>query len=271
MIGPGRGGARCAPLAGAVHLTTAATRMNPEPTATDTEFSIPAPPDGSPMEVARRAWQVAWSASNAAANYHASVMRHMIAHEQRIADGMQRMREQLSRDFDDYKRALLEALGRVGIHVDLSDGVRVDLSPAAGAIVVGSDGIRDRVASSHELETGLAQVSDRLEEHFDERLQDLTRTMRLPGSSTPSDRVRELLGQERARIEAEQQILRLELEKKTMELAHATEVKRLTDKQSDLVASNARWLRVAFMIAGGIVTVLGALLVWALTRQPPGH
>lgn len=230
----------------------------------ENETAIPEPPPGTPAEVAKRAWHIAWSASNAAAGYHASIINHLVAHEKSLTAELKQMRAHLSQDFANFRSALLASLQSVGI--------RIDLSPSgehAAVKIVDSEPGRERVASSHDLEEGLAEVSERIEEHFDERFRDLSLT-RLPGP-VPSERVKEMLSQERAHMEAEQKIMRLELEKKQLELTHASEVKRLDDQRAELAESNARWLRVAFMIAGGGVTVLGAILVWALTRQPPGH
>jgi hypothetical protein len=112
---------------------------------------------------------------------------------------------------------------------------------------------------------GLAEVNERVEEELDERLRGLK------AGSVPSERVKAMLSEERAYLEShfenEQRIMRLELEKKQLELTHAGEVSRFKEKQTDLAEANARWLRVAFLIAGGVVTVLGALLVWALTEH----
>ena len=223
----------------------------------ENETAIPEPPTGTPAEVATRAWQVAWSASNAAAGYHASIINHLVAHEKKVVEEIKKMRADFARDFAMYRKAMVDALGAVGI--------RVDLSPSGehAAVALGEGAGRDRVASSHDLEEGLAEVSDRVEEVLDERLRDL----KLPGS-IPSERVRALLAEERAHTEAEQRILRLELEKKQLELAHASEVQRLTDQRTDLAESNTRWLRIAFMVAGGLVTVLAGILIWALTK---GH
>jgi hypothetical protein len=227
----------------------------------ETETAIPEPPTGTPTEVARRAWQIAWSASNAAAGYHASIITHLMAHEKRITTELQQMRTDLSRDFASFRATLIASLKAVGIRIELSpsgEHSRVDIVEAEPG--------RERIASSHDLEEGLAEVSERIEEHFDDRFRD----MKAP---IPSDRVREILSQERANIEAhfesEQKIMRLELEKSQNELTHAGEIKRLNDQRTDLAESNARWLRIAFMIAGGFVTVLAALLVWALTRHAP--
>jgi hypothetical protein len=107
-------------------------------------------------------------------------------------------------------------------------------------------------------------VTDRIEEEMDDRLRDL----KIPGA-IPSERVREMLSQERAHVEAEQRIMRLELEKSQIELSHAGDIKRLTDQRTDLAEANARWLRVAFMIAGAVITVLGGLLIWLITKQQP--
>lgn len=220
----------------------------------ENEAAIPEPPTGTPNEVARVAWQVAWSASNAAAGYHASIINHLIKHENKIVGELTQMRADFGRDFASFRTTLLVSLHAVGI--------RIDLSPSGehAAVKIEGEGQRDRIASSHDLEEGLAEVNERLEEQLDERFRDF----KVPGT-VPSERVRAMLSQERAQIEAEQQIMRLELEKKQLELSHASEVSRFKEKQTDLAEANARWLRVAFMIAGGVVAVLGGLLVWALT------
>jgi len=224
----------------------------------ENEATIPEPPVGTPEQVSRSAWQVAWSASNAAAGYHASIINHLIKHENKIVGELGQMRADFGRDFASFRSTLLKSLQAVGIRIDLSpsgEHAAVDLVEGRG---------RERIASSHDLETGLAEVSERIEEHFDDRFRDL----KLPGS-VPSERVRAMLTQERAQIEAEQQIMRLELEKKQLELNHASEMSRAKEKQTDLAEANSRWLRVAFMIAGGVVTVLAALLIWALTKHAP--
>ncbi len=220
----------------------------------ENEAAIPEPPTGTATEVARVAWQVAWSASNAAAGYHASIINHLVAHEKTITNELKEMRRQFALDFATFRATLIASLHSVGI--------RIDLSPSgehAAVRVNDAEPGRDRVASSHDLEVGLAEVNERVEEELDERLRGLK------AGSVPSERVRAMLSQERAQIEAEQQIMRLELEKKQLELSHASEVSRFKEKQTDLAEANARWLRVAFMIAGGVVAVLGGLLVWALT------
>jgi hypothetical protein len=225
----------------------------------ENETAIPEPPNGTPVEVSRQAWRVAWSASNAAAGYHASIINHLIKHENKIVGELTQMRADFGRDFASFRSTLLASLHAVGI--------RIDLSPSGEhsrvAIVEAEPG-RERVASSHDLEAGLEEVGDRIEEHFDERLRDL----RMPGP-IPSDRVREMLSQERSHVEYEQRIMRLELEKKQIELTNASETQRLKDQRTELAEANSRWLRVAFMIAGGVVTVLAALLIWALTRHAP--
>lgn len=235
-------------------------KNRPEDDVTEVETNIPDPPDGTPTEVAQRAWQVAWSASNAAAGYHASIINHLVRHESRIKAEFAQMRADFNRDFATLRTTLVQSLRSVGI--------RIDLSPSGehAAIVIGEGTggpSRDRVASSHDLQEGLDEVSERVEEELDARLRDL----RMP-VAIPSDRVREMLSQERAHTEAEQRILRLELEKSQLELSHAGDIKRLTDQRSDLAESNARWLRVAFMIAGGVITVLAGLLIWKMTE---GH
>ena len=225
----------------------------------ENESAIPEPPAGEPDQVARAAWQVAWSASNAAAGYHASIINHLVAHEKSITAELRQMRAELSKDFASFRSALIESLKAVGIRIDLSpsgEHARVEIVEAGPG--------RDRVASSHDLEEGLAEVGDRIEE---------LRDLRVPGSSVPSERVRAMLSEERAAIEAhfesEQRIMRLEVEKKQLELARAADVQRLTDQSKDLAETNTRWWRLAFMFAGGFVTVLVALLVWAITKQPP--
>ena len=222
----------------------------------ENEATIPEPPVGTPEQVSRSAWQVAWSASNAAAGYHASIINHLIKHENKIVNELTQMRADFGRDFASFRSTLLASLQAVGI--------RIDLSPSGehSAVKIESDPGRERIASSHDLQEGLAEVNERLEEQLDERFRDF----KVPGT-VPSERVRAMLSQERAQIEAEQQIMRLELEKKQLELTHAGEVSRFKEKQTDLAEANARWLRVAFLIAGGVVTVLGALLVWALTEH----
>jgi hypothetical protein len=234
-------------------------KNRPEDDVMESETTIPEPPTGTPAEVARRAWQVAWSASNAAASYHASIINHLMAHERKVIGELGQMRADLARDFASFRTTLLTSLQAVGI--------RIDLSPSgehAAVRLTESEAGRERVASSHDLQEGLAEVGDRIGEQLDERLRDL----RVP-AAIPSERVREMLTQERAHIEAEQRIMRLELEKSQLELAHAGDVKRLTDQRTDLAEANARWLRVAFMIAGAVITVLGGLLIWLITRQPP--
>lgn len=232
-------------------------RHRDEDDVSEVETTIPEVPSGSPSEVAKRAWQVAWSASNAAAGYHASIINHLTKHEKKVLDELARMRADFSQDFAVFRSTLVQSLRTVGI--------RIDLSPSGehAAVALGEGTGRDRVASSHDLQEGLDEVSDRVEEVLDDRLRDL----RLP-ASLPSERVREMLTQERAHVEAEQRIMRLELEKKQLELSHADEVKRLNDQRTDLAEANARWLRVAFMIAGGVVTVLAGILIWSMTE---GH
>ena len=234
----------------------------------ENETTIPELPAGTSIEeMARTAYRVAWSASNAAAGYHASIINHLVAHEKRTATGLatefRQMRAQLSEDFVKFQSTLIASLQAVGI--------RIDLSPSgehSRVAIVDTDPGRERVASSHDLE----EVGERIEEQLDERLRDLTRDLKGP-APIPSDRVRAMLSEERATIEAkfesEQRFMRLDLEKKQAELAHATEVKRLTDQRTDLVEANARWWRVAFMVAGGLITVLAGLLFWAITKQSP--
>jgi hypothetical protein len=236
----------------------------------ENETAIPEPPNGTPTEVSRAAWRVAWSASNAAAGYHASIINHLVAHEKTIKNTitaeLQQMRAELGRDFRNFRLTLVESLRAVGIRIDLSpsgEHAQVKL----GDVEPG----RERVASSHDLEEGLAEVSERIEDQLDERFRDLGR---LKGADPiPSDRVRGMLAQERAAIEAhfeaEQRIMRLELEKRAIEVASAGELRRVQDQRAELAEANTRWLRVAFMIAGGVVTVLAALLIWALTKQVP--
>jgi hypothetical protein len=231
----------------------------PEDDVMENETAIPEPPTGTPIEVSRRAWQIAWSASNAAAGYHASIINHLVAHEKKIIGELAQMRVELGRDFASFRTTLLASLQAVGI--------RIDLSPSGehAAVRISEGGpSRERVASSHDLEAGLAEVTDRIEEEMDDRLRDL----KIPGA-IPSERVREMLSQERAHVEAEQRIMRLELEKSQIELSHAGDIKRLTDQRTDLAEANARWLRVAFMIAGAVITVLGGLLIWLITKQQP--
>lgn len=233
----------------------------------ESENVIPEPPTGGPEEVSKRAWQVAWSASNAAAGYHASIINHLVAHEKNIkitiTTELKQMRAELSRDFSNFRSTVIASLQAVGIRIDLSPSGE----HAAVEIVKGEHG-RERVASSHDLQEGLEEVSERIEEHFDDRLRDF----KIP-AGIPSERVRAMLDQERVNIEskfeAEQRIMRLELERKQSELAHAGEVRQLTDQRTDLVEANARWWRVAFMVAGGLITVLAGLLFWAITKQPP--
>jgi hypothetical protein len=225
----------------------------------ESEVAIPEPPGGAPAEVARRAWQVAWSASNASASYHASVIKHVLEHEKKILAEVRQMRLDVAKDFDSFRKTIVAALAAVGIHVTLSaSGEHAAATLGAGVL---SEAPRERVASSHDLEEGFQEMGEQIEERFRE-LRDH------PGERT-SDRMRELLTQERARQEAEAQILRLELDKKTMELAHAQEVKRLGDQKAEYEQANVRWQRVAFLVGGGVVTVLGGLLLWALTRQAP--
>ena len=230
----------------------------------ENENVIPEPPTGGPEEVSTRAWQVAWSASNAAAGYHASIINHLVRHEQTIkttiTTELRQVRTELSRDFASFRSTLIASLHAVGIRIDLSPSGE----HAAVEIVKGEHG-RERVASSSDLQEGLDEVSERIEEHFDDRLRDF----KIP-AGIPSERVRAMFNEERAHIEAEQRIMRLELEKSQGELAHANEVKRLTDQRTDLAEANARWLRVAFMIAGAVITLLGGLLIWKITKQPPG-
>ena len=213
------------------------------------EQIIPEPPTGTPEEVAKRAYQIAWSASNAAAGYHASIIKHLLKHEKKIVGELTQVREDLAQDFADFKTVLVDALRRVGIQIELSP---------SGDHIVPAGQHRERVASSHDVE------------ELGEKLEQLSEGLRVPTQpGIRSERVKELLGQERARIEAEQQILRLELEKKTMELSHTQELKRLDDQRASAIESNARWMRVAFLIAGGVVTLLTGLLFWAMTRHVP--
>lgn len=222
---------------------------------TEVETVIPEPPAGTPTEVAKRAWQVAWSASNAAAGYHASIINHLVAHEKKVIGELAAMRVSLTQDFASFRSTIVASLGAVGI--------RINLSPSGehAAVTLGEGGgsPRDRVASSHDLEAGLAEVGERIEEEMDERLRNI------PGG-IPSERIRAMLTEERAHIESEQRIMRLELEKSQLELSHANEVQRLKDKSTDLTETNNRWLRIAFMIAGGVITVLAGVLIWKMTE-----
>jgi|GEM_PF-3272278 len=260
-----------------------ATLLPPTMHETDDDESliaIPEPPPGTAMETAKRAWQVAWGASNAAAGYHASVIRHILEHErrmlaqvgvlrgeveQRIQNDIASLKRDVTKDFGVFRHALVSALGSVGIHINLSPSGEHSVA----RLTQGDDAeARDRIASSHDLEEGLAEVGEKI----DERFADLARELR-PGSPVlqpvPSERVKELLGQERARVDADNKIMRLEMERSQMELAHAQELKRLGDQKAELAEANSRWLRIAFLIAGGVVTVLGGLLIWALTKSPP--
>lgn len=248
------------------------------------QLSIPEPPPGTAMETAKRAWQVAWGASNAAAGYHASVLRHIVEHEKRmlskvsdlrgevetrIQGEIEGLKRDVTRDFNRFRTALVSALGSVGIHINLTpSGEHAIARLTQGATIVEEPVIRDRVASSHDLEEGFAEVG----EQIDERFAALSRELQ-PGARSlqpiPSERVREMLAQERERVEADQKILRLELERSQLELAHAQELKRVGDQKAELAEANSRWLRVGFMIAGGIITVLVSLLIWVVTKHPP--
>jgi hypothetical protein len=250
----------------------------PDDASTET-IAIPDPPPGTAMETARRAWQVAWGASNAVAGYHASVIHHIVDLENRMVREVGALRtdvekqirkeigslkDEVTRDFMKFRHSLVSALGSVGIHINLTPSGE----HAIAQLTQGQPIVRERVASSHDLEEGFAEVGEQIEERFSK----LTHDLRVGApvlQSVPSDRVKELLTQERASIEADQKIMRLELEASQRELAHAQELKRIGDQRQDLVESNARWLRIAFMVAGGVVTVLGGLLIWALTKSPP--
>jgi hypothetical protein len=224
----------------------------------ENETAVPDPPEGTPTEVAKRAWQIAWSASNAAAGYHASIINHLIAHEKKIVGELSQMRVDLARDFASFRSTLIVSLQSVGIRIDLSPSGEHAAVHIAKSDADNGTG-RERVASSHDLQEGLAEVSERIEEELDDRLR------KIPGG-IPSERIREMLTQERAHVESEQKIMRLELEKSQIELAHVNDIKRLTDQRTDLAEANARWLRVAFMIVSGIVTVLAGILIWKLTE-----
>ena len=242
-------------------------------------LAIPEPPPGTAAETAKRAWQVAWGASNAVAGYHASVIRHIVELEKRMLREIGTLRSDVetqvqaeignlktsvTRDFISFRHALVSALGSVGIHINLTPSGE----HAIAQLTQGDVTIRDRVASSHDLEEGFAEVGEQLEERFAKLSSDL-RVGAPALQSVPSNRVRELLDQERARIEADQKIMRLELERSQMELAHAQELKRIGEQKSELSETNARWLRIALMVFGTMLTVLGGLLIWALTKSPP--
>jgi hypothetical protein len=260
---------------------TLLTQTMPETDSDDESLiAIPEPPPGTAMETAKRAWQVAWGASNAAAGYHASVLRHILEHERRmlsqvgalrsdverrIQSDIESLKRDVTKDFGVFRHALVSALGSVGIHINLSPSGEHSVA----RLTQGDDAAtRDRIASSHDLEEGLAEVGEKI----DERFADLARELR-PGSPVlqpvPSERVKELLTQERARVDADNKIMRLEMERSQMELAHAQELKRLGDQKAELAEANSRWLRIAFLVAGGVVTVLGGLLIWVMTKSPP--